>query len=251
MSITFIPFRFPGLEQVGCAFQVRSNAAGPYDGGNISFSVGDAVEDVLANRQALLGGLRPYGLEAWAELNQVHGDVLYFEPDVVDCESQPVVDGDGMATSLPGLGLFIKTADCQPILLAHTSGRHIAALHVGWRGNRCHFPISAVACFCERYKLDPVDLLAVRGPSLGPARAEFINFSSEWSEDFRPWFDTATQTMDLWDLTRYQLRTAGLPDRQIFGLDICTGTNNDLLFSYRQARQTGRQASLIWIRSHA
>lgn len=218
-----------------------------YDGGNISFSAGDDAGRVADNRRDMLAALRTRGLTAWAELNQVHGDALLFEPESVPCQARPVAEGDGMATSRPGLGLLIKTADCQPILLAHKSGRYVAALHAGWRGNRCDFPGTGVARFCARYNLKARDLLAVRGPSLGPARAEFVNFEREWGDAFRPWFDPQTRTMNLWGLTRHQLRQAGLPECQIFGLDLCTASNPDQFFSYRREKRSGRQASLIWI----
>ena len=248
MSVNCIVFRFPALPGVCCAFQTRGNSAGDTAfAGNISFSVGDDADRVRANRQELLDHLRPYGLESWAELQQIHGDGFIVEPERVSCAAEPKTEGDGMATTRPGQGLLIKTADCQPILLAHKGGRHVAALHAGWRGNRCNFPLTAVARFCERYDLRPADLVAVRGPSLGPERAEFINFEREWGEDFRPWFDPASKTMDLWGLTRSQLQEAGLPARQIYGLDLCTMSNHENFFSYRQSRQTGRQASLIWI----
>lgn len=254
MSVKYISFQFPGLDNVACAFQVR--AARPdgawrdaYDGGNISFSTEDDPDRVAGNRRDMLAALRTRGLAAWAELNQVHGDALLFEPESVACDARPVAEGDGMATSRPGLGLLIKTADCQPILLAHRSGRYVAALHAGWRGNRCDFPGTGVARFCARYNLKACDLLAVRGPSLGPERAQFVNFEREWGDAFRPWFDQATQTMDLWALTRHQLRQAGLPERRIFGLDLCTASNADQFFSYRRIKKSGRQASLIWIAS--
>lgn len=152
---------------------------------------------------------RPLGLRRMAELNQVHGDAMIFEPDAVEPDAVPRCDADGMATAQAGFGLVIKTADCQPILLAHKSGRFVAGIHAGWRGNRCDFPGSGVRRFCEHYGVEQRELLAVRGPSLGPARAEFINFESEWSDEFRPWFDAQSRTMDLWGLTRWQLEQAG------------------------------------------
>ena len=154
--------------------------------------------------------------------------------------------GDGLATDKPGIGLLIKTADCQPILLAHRSGRFVAGIHAGWRGNRCDFPGSGVRRFCEHYGVEPRELLAVRGPSLGPARAEFINFESEWGDAFRPWFDAGSRTMDLWGLTRWQLEQAGLLPRNIYGIDLCTASCNRQFFSYRCVKASGRQASVIW-----
>lgn len=204
MSVTWIPFRFPDLPSVGCAFQTRVGGAstGDWGGGNISFVTGDNRTAVLANRRDLLAQL---GLAGLAELSQVHGDALVFEPDPVPADALPTHEADGHATTLPGLGLVIKTADCQPLLLTHREGKHIAALHVGWRGNRVNFPASAVQQFCAYYDLLPRHLLAVRGPSLGPDMAEFVNFDAEWGTDFAAWFDAHQRTMDLWSLTRSQL----------------------------------------------
>ncbi|MDR1776295.1 MAG: polyphenol oxidase family protein [Desulfovibrio sp.] len=248
--ITLIFFTFPGLPTVGCAFQTRVGgmSIGPYGRGNIAWNVGDNPDHVAANRASLDDILRSRGVGATAELEQVHGDILLFDPDETPGNAAPSVKGDGMATQRRGLGLLIRTADCQPLLLAHKGGRHIAALHVGWRGNRCAFPVSGVRRFCEKYGIKPADLLAVRGPSLSPARAEFVHFDREWGPEFRPWFDPATRTMNLWGLVKAQLLEAGLRERDIYGLDLCTAENSELFFSYRAEKVCGRQANLIWIR---
>lgn len=245
MPVSFIPFVFPGVDNVRCAFQTRWQEAGdgPYAGGNISLATADDRQSVIGNRRELRAAL---GLRRMAELNQVHGDAMVFEPEAVEPDAVPHCDADGMATSQAGLGLAIKTADCQPILLAHKSGRFVAGIHAGWRGNRCDFPGSGVRRFCEHYGVEPRELLAVRGPSLGPARAEFINFESEWGDEFRPWFDAQSRTMDLWGLTRWQLEQAGLLPRNIYGIDLCTASCNHQFFSYRCVKASGRQASVIW-----
>ncbi|MDD4701049.1 MAG: polyphenol oxidase family protein [Desulfovibrio sp.] len=250
MSVSYIPFVFPGLDSVRCIFQTRPGGVcqGEYGGGNISFSVGDDAALVTANREDMQVSLQARGLCQWAELLQVHGDAMDFEPAPVASNATTQKEGDGMATAEPGMGLLIKTADCQPVLLAHKSGKYVAALHAGWRGNRCDFPLSGVVRFCEHYDIKPQDVLAVRGPSLGPAKAEFVNFDKEWGPQYRPWFDENNRTMDLWGLTRHQLVQAGIPARNIFGLDLCTASNNDQFFSYRCARASGRQASIIWIK---
>ena len=246
MAVTFWDFRFPGLCGVRCIFQTRvgGHSVGAYGGGNISFATEDERGCVQRNRRALQQGL---GLTAMAELSQVHGDALVFEPEAVPVDGLSSYEADGHATSRRGLGLMIKTADCQPILLAHAGGQHIMALHAGWRGNRMDFPGSAVRRFCEHYRLNPQDLLAVRGPSLGPDMSEFVNFEQEWGADFAPWFDACQRTMDLWSLTRHQLQEAGLRPSRIFGLDCCTATMNELFFSYRREKASGRQASIIWL----
>ena len=249
MGLSFIAFCFPGVPGVECAFQTRTGGAstGPYAQGNVSLMVGDAPEAAAANRAALAWELE---LEAVAELRQVHGDRIFFEPAaelLLQADTAPLVEGDGLAASRPGLGLLIKTADCQPLFFAHESGRAIAALHVGWRANRINFPASSLRAFCMRYKCAPNEVLAVRGPSLGPASAEFVHFEREWGDAYAPWFDARRRTMDLWRLTRSQLEEAGMAPERIFALDLCTASLPQF-FSYRRDKTTGRQANLIWRR---
>jgi YfiH family protein len=244
-AIAAIAFRFPSVPGVRCAFGMRAeaDAGDPLAGGNISFRVGDDPDRVRRTRRAFRDTL---GFDAWHALKQVHGDRMVFEPETDTTDQPSPAEADGQATSRPGAALCVKTADCQPILLAHASGRYVAALHVGWRGNVMDFPGSGVAAFCARYGLSPADCLAVRGPSLGPAKAQFVNFEAEFGPRFAAYYDPAARTVDLWRLTRDQLAAAGLPPRNIFGLDLCTAASAHF-FSYRRSRTTGRQAAFIWI----
>lgn len=254
MAVSCIPFVFPGIPGVRCAFQIRSGAepGDPFSGGNLSFSVGDDPQRVAASRKLLRAFLDLNGEgRGLAEVNQVHGDAVVFEPDPLpqsETEMPQLPKADGLATSRPGVGLLIKTADCQPVLLAHREGRHAAALHVGWRGNRIGFVESGIKAFCSRYGLHPRDLSAVRGPSLGPSCSEFVHYDQEWGPEFAPWYDAAARTVDLWRLTRDQLLAAGLVPERIFSLDLCTASLADHFFSYRRQRITGRQGSVIVIR---
>ncbi len=249
LEITYIPFSFPHIEKVRCLFQTRQGGSsmGAYGGGNIVYAPGDDRTHVLQNRTALQQAVG-YG---FSELAQVHGDVLVFEPELTPLEgfqkSGQMPEADGLATSCAGHALMIKTADCQPILIAHAQGKHIMGLHVGWRGNKIGFIGTAIAAFCKQYNLVAKDLYAVRGPSLGPQNAEFVNFDLDWGKTFTQWFDEKNKTMNLWELTRHQLHEAGLPHAHIYGIDMCTYGMNDVFFSYRREELSGRQGSLIWI----
>lgn len=242
-------FRFPGVDGVSCVFTTRlgGHSLPPFDGFNLSFDVGDDPAQVSANRRALAGQL---GLSRFCELKQVHGDVLHLDPTptaLKDFASAGAsLEGDALASAEPGLGLCIKTADCQPILIAHQSGRFVAALHVGWRGNVINLPGGAVARLCAHYGCQPQELHALRGPSLGPERAEFLHFAQEFGQEFLPFFHRKTDTVDLWRLTRHQLETAGLEPAHIHGLDVCTQSSPKDYFSYRAARVTGRMLAVIW-----
>ncbi|NDV20283.1 laccase domain-containing protein [Pseudodesulfovibrio sp. JC047] len=251
-AIAFFPYQFYDIPGVACAFTSRRGGVSepPHDSANLSYDVNDDPTAVRTNRQALFDRL---GLSGWCELNQIHGDVIHFDPDSTPPDVHASLDGDGVTTSTPGVGLVIKTADCQPILLAHRSGKYIAGLHAGWRGNRMNFPGSGVRRFCDHYGLVPKDVFAVRGPSLGPDAAEFVNFDTDFGPEFTRYFTPGNKTVDLWRMTRDQLIDAGVPESQIFGMNLCTMGLDDTFFSYRKTnttpnRDTGRQAGIIWIR---
>ena len=235
-----LPFRFPGVPGVECLF--TSALAG-----NFSFERADDEAEraaVVERRSRLRAAL---GCACWTELRQVHGTSLLADPEPTAENLPGVVEADGHCTQRQGHALIIKTADCQPILLAHKGGGHVAAMHAGWRGNALHFPEIGVRVFCETYGLQPRDVLAVRGPSLGPGAAEFINFDREWPREFAAWFDSERRTMDLWELTKAQLVRAGLSAGNIFSLDMCTHSLPSFFFSHRRGHQ-GRQLSVIQIR---
>ena len=237
-----ILFSFPGVPHVRCAFGTRIF-------GNVAFKPSEGMAAPSPSRMRLAACLP--GADGFAEVRQVHGAKVLYEPETQDPAAEPENEADGMAATRAGLALMIKTADCQPILLAHEKGRHILALHCGWRGSRLDFPFLAVREFCGRYRLDPAELWAVRGPSLGPAAAEFVHFDEEWGGDYLPWYRPKERSMDLWSLTRSQLARAGLKAERILGLDLCTFEGHETFFSYRHARrcgsEDGRQGSLIWI----
>ena len=231
-----IAFAFPGIPDVACAF-----GAGP---DTMAFTGASDPESVTTARRALQ---RELGFTAWQSLRQVHGVHMIFEPQYDTIDRPSLETGDGMAETRPGRALAIKTADCQPVLIAHQSGKFVAALHVGWKGNVADFCGRAVRSFCVRYGLDPRELSAVRGPSLGPGESEFTAFEQEFGEGFRPYFDHRSRRVDLWRLTRDQLAAAGLDRDRIYSLDLCTKSLTGF-FSYRRNKTTGRQASLIWIK---
>lgn len=232
-----LPYAFPGLSGFFCAFTTRAS-------GNLSLhglKPGSGEHDAaVAARSALLETL---DLETWSEVKQVHGDAFVADPELTLPEREGLLEADGMGSIKKKHALFIKIGDCQPILLAHPGG-YVAALHVGWRGNVLQFPQSAVANFCAAYSLDPADVHAVRGPSLG--YAEFVNFSREWPPEFAPWYDRDARRVDLWALTRRQLCDAGLKPGRIHGIDMCTFSLESFFFSHRRG-ESGRQAALVWM----
>ncbi len=230
----YIPFAFPSLPGVRCAFTTRFAGDLALHGRE-----GAEREAAIAARASLFARL---GVDTWSEVRQVHGDGFAANAEPTRVDQEPPIAADGQATNRKRHALCIKTADCQGILLAHPAG--LAAIHVGWRGNVLGFIRTAVAAFCLEYGLDAAAVCAVRGPSLG--YAEFVNFNREWPPAFAPWYDPARRSVDLWSLTRHQLIEAGLVPRNIFSVDLCTYSLNSLFFSHRR-KDAGRQMALVWM----
>ncbi len=65
-------------------------------------------------------------------LKQVHGNIVFVVNHT--WTGQENTEGDGMATTNPGMALAVMTADCAPVLFADPGNRVIGAAHAGWKG---------------------------------------------------------------------------------------------------------------------
>lgn len=213
----------------------------PFHSLNLSFTVGDQRPLVVRNRELVQQAL---GLTALVSATQVHGcrDSLVIAGNTAADEEIP--DADILITGQSGLGLLIKQADCQAVMLYDPVRRVAANVHGGWRGQVRNILGEAVTRLREAFGCRPEDLTAAIGPSLGPCCAEFRHFRREfppdlWSYQVRPTY------FDLWALSRDQLLAAGLKAGRIDIAGICTRCREDEFFSYRRDRRTGRQGAVI------
>ncbi len=216
----------------------------PFHSLNLSFAVGDQRPLVLRNRDLVQQAL---GLTALASATQVHGcrESLVTRGNAAAAEEIP--DADILITSQPGLGLIIKQADCQAVMLYDPVRRVAANVHCGWRGQVRNVLGEAVSRLQERFGSRPEDLVAAISPSLGPCCAEFRNFRQEFPSGLWP-YQVRPTYFDLWALSRDQLTAAGLQPQQIDIAGLCTRCRGDQFFSYRREHRTGRQGAVIGLR---
>ena len=245
-----LPFlQFPGLSCVeGLKHAVYTRLGGssrsPYESLNISFSVGDDAEHVTKNRRRIQ---QAFGAQRLQEMNQVHGDrilVLNNEQSGPSHGKVPAVDA--AVTTLPGVALMVKQADCQGIVLVEPARKAVAVVHCGWRGNVLNLPAGVVEKMRFSLGCSPAEMRAAIGPSLGPCCAEFTSYKTLFPKHFRR-FLVGTNHLDLWELSRTQLLEAGLPKGGIEISGICTRCHTDLFFSYRGEKTTGRFATLAML----
>lgn len=219
-------------------------STGAYASLNVSPAVGDRPDLVRENQRRLQLTL---GLKVLASAAQVHGGRAAVITSADQAQTKDIPEVDILVTTVPGLGLIIKQADCQAVMLHDPITRLVANVHCGWRGHVHNILGETVALLQNRFGSQPRHLYAAVGPSLGPCCAEFRNFRQEfpeilWGYQIRPTY------FDLWRLTRDQLVAAGLQPERLDLARLCTCCGTRDFFSYRRDKITGRQGAVIALR---
>ncbi|HFB84153.1 MAG TPA: laccase domain-containing protein [Thermodesulfatator sp.] len=211
---------------------------GPYEGLNLSYSVGDDPCRVRENLSLLK---EVAGVSAIQGLRQVHGNRVV----CVESAGLKEPEADGLITTSPGLGLLIRQADCQAVVLYDEKVPVLANLHCGWRGLRAGLIARTLSLMKRRFGACPRRLLAFIAPSLGPCCGEFRERKrlpeSFWRHSPRPLY------VDLWAVAREQLLRQGLPMENIFVSGLCTVCHPEF-YSFRRQGLTGRFGTLAFMR---
>ncbi len=234
---------------IQAAFTTRLGgvSAAPFATLNLGATVGDRQDDVVDNRASLCAAL---GLDAEQVVmgNQVHGahvcEVAGASPRgrFIDGD-HGWPDGDGLATSTPGVALVVLGADCLPVVMWRTDSPRVAAAHAGWRGLVAGVLEKAVAALG-----DPSRTGVAIGPGIGPCCYEVSpEIRTNFTERFGP--ETVDgSAVDLARAARAALTGVGVGDGSITTLDTCTRCDSERWFSYRRDGEAcGRQAGVIWI----
>jgi YfiH family protein len=245
--VTLELFRFENLSQIpGVMHAISTRGGGVSEGRceslNVSYSVGDATENVDENLKRVaeaVGSKRPDLFAAY----QVHGRAV----TVVEPTSEPRPQCDVLITRSPDRTLMLRYADCTPVLLADPNRRAVAALHAGWRGSAVRTAGAAVEALCDNFGSRPEDLFAGIGPAIGPCCYTVGQDVVAAFEDRPALF--ADGKLDLWEANRQALVEAGVPAEQIEVAGICTQCESERFFSHRAngGQPAGRFAAVIRI----
>jgi len=220
---------------------------------NLSYSVGDRPENVRENRARVFGA---WGLvaERVVSVAQVHGTRIAYatEENAGEDASTPLGDADGLVTDRPNLGLFLRFADCVPLLAVDPIRRVVGIAHAGWRGTVDGVAGALVRELADRFSSDARNLHLAIGPSIGrccyPVGPDVQRaFAERWS--FAP--DLGGEVdgkwhVDLGEANRRQLIEAGVPRGQIATAGMCTACHSEEFFSHRaQAGRAGRFGAVV------
>ena len=181
------------------------------------------------------------GQYSYALVSQVHGDIAL-------TAEEPGLQGeaDALCTSIPGLVLAIRTADCVPILVESKTA--VFAIHAGWRGiangiitkTLLHIEGLRAAAIGPCISLDAyeVGMEVVDGiVSSGVPKEVFVQ-----KRDPRP-------HVDLKAAAAFQLRQCRIPKIDV--LPHCTFLDHQFHSYRRDGNSSGRLAGLIGFRKES
>jgi len=268
-------FVFENLRQAGLPHGIFTRRGGvspaPWGTLNTGSLVGDGADRVLENlrRAANALGRDPDRL---ATVRQVHGNLVHRidrpqPPNVFRKQLETFAEGgktpipspetfpeaDALITQEPSATLFMRFADCVPILLFDPVRRAAGIAHAGWRGTVSKVAGEAVRAMERAFGSAAKDLKAGIGPSIC---AEHYEVGEEVAEAVLAAFgaqaDRVLQRVngrrrfDLWEANRLDLEDAGV--RQIEVAGECTFSRSDLWYSHRGEKgRTGRFVAMLGI----
>ncbi len=236
----------PALDTIGGiqhAFTTRKDGLGARNSGIKSPGDWNAVAEGF--------GIAPDRL---ITVNQVHGEAIV----TVDAQNYGRMrseQADGLITNVRGVAIGIETADCVPILLFDPVVPAIGAVHAGWRSTVQKIVQKAIARMQAEFGSDPSRMIAAIGPAIGPECYEVDEpVMGPVRSNFPFWKEVALSRglekwgLDLVKLNRMELVDAGLSDKNVHSLGMCTSCRTDLFYSFRVEGRTGRMLSAVMLK---
>ena len=249
-AIVFYRFRGSPWSDIPHGFLTRKGgvSAPPFASLNLSHSVGDdpaAVAENLRRAFTAIGLQGEESVTAWL----IHGNQVA----LVDKRHRGMIlEGvDGLVTVEPGLALFMRFADCIPVLLTDPALPAVCIVHVGWRGLAAGVLEAALELFQRRLGRPPSALHAALGPGIGGC---CYAVGPEVIEALEPRIGKALPLhrrngawhLDLPEAVRQHLRDLGVAS--VIAAGVCTACHLEDWYSHRAEHgRTGRFGA--WIRN--
>jgi len=224
----------------------------PWASLNVGGTVGDQPERVRENRLRAFAALGrdPVTLfDVW----QVHGVnvVVANAPHPPQASHQ---QADAILTDKPGLTLFMRFADCVPILLYDPVRKAVGMAHAGWMGTVRGTLRVTIETMRAHFGTRPADLQAAIGPSIGLDHYAvgpdvIAQVRQTFGEDASGLLLTLDGGIhfDLWAANRLLLEQAGVRQIEVAGL--CTACHVDDWYSHRAEKgRTGRFGAMIGLK---
>ena len=221
----------------------------PWASLNVGSTVGDDLSRVRRNRIRSFEAVdsEPDSIfDVW----QIHSaDVVCAQAPRPSSESYR--QADIILTDRPEVTLFMRFADCVPILLHDPRRGVIGLAHAGWMGTLGDVATITVHAMHKNYGSNPADITAGIGPSIGPDHYEIgadviLQVMQKFGDESERYLKSQRGKIhfNLWEANRLLLERAGVG--QIELSSICTACHTEDWFSHRAEKgRTGRFGALI------
>jgi len=221
-------------------------------GFNLGYTVGDEAKNVTQNLN-LLAGFLNIEKKQLVSPKQTHSKNI----GIVTSPKDTFPDTDALITNITGICLFVRTADCVPILLYDPVQKAVAAIHSGWKGTLREISKHTIKLMQKEFETNPANLIAGIGPSIGP---DVYEVGPEVVEQFKNHFtfdnyitpvkNSDKGLLNLWKINHQILIDSGIPGEQIEVAEMCTYSNPDLFYSARRdGVNSGRLATGIMLKT--
>ena len=174
---------------------------------------------------------------------QTHSDHV----EIVD-ERIDYPDTDGLILTNTEDTLYLKFADCTPLIFYDKENKIGAVSHAGWRGTAVKIGVKTINKMSANFGTKPENIVALIGAAISICCYEV-------SEEVR---DTLLATVenpiglyegrnvDLKGINAQQLREIGVQNIDV--CPYCTSCNNDLFYSYRKENGTKERHLAVFTR---
>ena len=174
---------------------------------------------------------------------QTHSDHV----EIVD-ERIDYPDTDGLILTNTEDTVYLKFADCTPLIFYDKENKIGAVSHAGWRGTAAKIGVKTINKMSANFGTKPENIVAVIGAAISICCYEV-------SEEVR---DTLLATVenpiglyegrnvDLKGINAQQLREIGVKNIDV--CPYCTSCNNDLFYSYRKENGTKERHLAVFTR---
>jgi purine-nucleoside/S-methyl-5'-thioadenosine phosphorylase / adenosine deaminase len=224
----------------------------PWDSLNVGGMVGDDIAHVKENRirsfHAL--GRNPASIfDVWL----VHSTDVICVDRPRDVDMTPI-QADAILTDKPEVTLYMRYADCVPILFYDPVKGVVGMAHAGWMGTVRGMAKATIQKMQFQYACKPENILAAVGPSIGADHYEIgpdviMKVKESFGEEEERLLESRNGRvyLDLWLANYIQLQQSGVEKIEVSG--VCTACHLDDWFSHRAEKgKTGRFGALIGMR---
>ena len=160
---------------------------------------------------------------------QTHSDNVEF----IDKKSK-YPDTDGLILTNTKDTIYLRFADCTPLVFYDKKQKTGAISHAGWRGTAAGIGVKTV----EKMNSNPEDIIAIIGPAISICCYEV---SEEVRDELLKTVNNSSGLYNNRNVDLKRINARQLEEIGVHTIDICpycTSCNNDIFYSYRKENGT-------------